>query len=542
MSLASLPSELYSAILSHVDDEHVQGTILALTRALPRAPIPLENLFARICLRHSSQVVQLHRRLRGQKEDACYVREFRLESWTADAQVVINLLALLDNLASLTLFVGPNFAPEDLLEVFGDHREELQHLSLRFRPYVLKANYYQFLKGAYFDSTLSALSRWPSSSLETLSIVQDPHVGQVHFAQPLVFFTFQPLAALSTSPVSAHISALRLRIPARDVVPFIAAAPRAFPALTALDLSTGNIKDAQLARLLTRFSRVQHVRLDACSLITAREGVVGPAVAAGAADSEWATLGRSCALAGARRAKEREKALKAWREALDAAVGPAHAQDAQPQRSRARAGRKGLATAAISLRGATGFVPVVLTPAAPVPSSSTPSNMLPHEALQKIRVVPAPPSLLTLCTTASTPAPALVDAPAAEAGAGEAPGAALGADTAAAAARRSAARAEFARGWAEGITTLRAMWLRLRTSQQNGTVRVMALSEDGSMGAQGEGIDGLVDLEDWTELDKAEWPCAVLCLAGEGSAEGAVHVEGCGHDVTRDMWRSDNLV
>ncbi|KAI5120590.1 hypothetical protein M0805_002539 [Coniferiporia weirii] len=140
-----------------VDGQVEQHSRSALTRAAPRAPIPLEDLLSRICFRHPSQVVQLHRRLRS-KKDVRYVREFRLESWTVDVQVVINLLALLDNLASLTVFVGLNFAPEDLLVVFEDHREELQHLSLRFRRSVQKANHYQFIKGAYVDSTLPAFS------------------------------------------------------------------------------------------------------------------------------------------------------------------------------------------------------------------------------------------------------------------------------------------------------------------------------------------------------------------------------------------------
>ncbi|THH06835.1 hypothetical protein EW145_g3807, partial [Phellinidium pouzarii] len=201
MSLTFLPSELYSAILGHVDADHVQRTTLALTRVLPHAPIPLEYLFAHVCLRQPQQVVQLHRRLRTSRADARYVRVLRLESWTADAQVVINLLALLDCLVSLTLFVGTNFAPEDLLEVFQRPRERLQCLSLRFRPY--------------------------------------------HFLRS------------PEPPVATQITSLRLRTPARDVTPYIAAAPLAFPVLTALDLSTGNIKAAQLARLLTRFARVR---------------------------------------------------------------------------------------------------------------------------------------------------------------------------------------------------------------------------------------------------------------------------------------------
>lgn len=134
MLLVQLPPELYSAILSFVDDDVLQRTTLSLTRAVPHSPIPLKFLFANIRLRQPHQVVQLDRRLRGKKEDALLVLALRMEVWSADAEVVTNLLALLDNLKVLVLYVGPYFAPESLQAICEKHRPSLESLSLRFRP------------------------------------------------------------------------------------------------------------------------------------------------------------------------------------------------------------------------------------------------------------------------------------------------------------------------------------------------------------------------------------------------------------------------
>lgn len=78
--------------------------------------------------------MQLHRRLRTAKNDTQFVLNISIETWTSDPQVVINLLALLENVRRLVLFVGPNFAPEDLEEILIHPRDTLQELTLRFRP------------------------------------------------------------------------------------------------------------------------------------------------------------------------------------------------------------------------------------------------------------------------------------------------------------------------------------------------------------------------------------------------------------------------
>ncbi|KAL5533550.1 hypothetical protein ACEPAG_10 [Sanghuangporus baumii] len=514
MLLSSLPPELYAAILDNIDDDDIQSSILALTRAVPHAPVPLERLFESIRLCTPQSVIHLHRRLRGGQPEALYVRNLRIQSWTADSQVIINLLALLDNLTSLALFVGPNFAPENLLEIFEKPRERLESLSLRFRPYVQRANYYHFLKGAYFDPTISAIASWPLSSLHTLSIVQDPSMHQVSFAQPLVFFNFKPLLTLSISPAAHNITSLCIRIPGRDVGPYLAVAPKSFPALKVLDLSTGNIKGAQFERILARFDRVQHVRLDSCALLAGRE------------PDEWAALGKDCALTGARRARERERALRAWKEAQEQRIRPSQEQTAAQNRiSKARAGRKGLSTATLSLRGAS-------EPTLPTSESSTSTSDIPPVdplVLQrKIRVAPLPPSLLTLTTTALPPL--IPDQPLQD---HHGPAVALND-------HHTELRKSFAEGWESGISQLRSTWTRLRSFSQNNNTHVMVLTPGAP--PEGSALDGLeeVNEEGWKKLEAGSYPPPVLCFADEVQSHdghpGKLHLAGCGHQITETMW------
>jgi hypothetical protein len=133
-SLRSLPSELYTAILLNVPATSLQQTVVSLTRALPFSPIPEYHLFTHIHLKHADQVVQLYRRLRKATDDASWVKELALETWTVDADVVVNLIDILPKVVYLTLFIGPNFAPEHLEEIFEVPRPDLQFISLRFRP------------------------------------------------------------------------------------------------------------------------------------------------------------------------------------------------------------------------------------------------------------------------------------------------------------------------------------------------------------------------------------------------------------------------
>ena len=132
--LDDLPPELYAVIIEHLDPSDAQQSILSLTRAAPYATIPLEALFRRICIRRPEQVINLYRRLRKTPQDAAMVRTFTMESWTVDADMVVNVLSLLHDVQELTLLVGPNFAPEHLEDLVHKPRSRLKYLSLRFRP------------------------------------------------------------------------------------------------------------------------------------------------------------------------------------------------------------------------------------------------------------------------------------------------------------------------------------------------------------------------------------------------------------------------
>lgn len=133
-SFETLPPELYSAILDLFPPTDLQRTTLSLLKALPKSPIPEHYLFSRIHLKRAEQVVQLNLRLRKARANAEWVKDFSLETWTVDADVAVNLIHLLPQIKELTLFVGPNFSPEHLEEIFESPMPTLQFISLRFRP------------------------------------------------------------------------------------------------------------------------------------------------------------------------------------------------------------------------------------------------------------------------------------------------------------------------------------------------------------------------------------------------------------------------
>lgn len=158
------------------------------------------------------------------------------------------------------------------------------HLLTKRLCSVQKANYIQFLKGAYFDSALVALSKW--SQLPVLSIVQDPldltavDPRQV-FAQPIVFFRLEAISILLHSRTVVHsMHAFRLRIPSRAVARVLCMAPvatqglddrfqdlslgpidvsGAIPLLKYLDLSTCGLLDADVDMILMKYRRVFYV-------------------------------------------------------------------------------------------------------------------------------------------------------------------------------------------------------------------------------------------------------------------------------------------
>lgn len=142
MSFDALPAELYSAVISHVSPPDLQQTVLSLSRALPRSPIPLHHLFHAVSITHPAQAVRLNARIRaGIPETSAavdaspWVHRLSVETWQVDADVLINLIRLLPNLESLHLWIGPsNFELGHLEELFLRYMPTLRCLSVRFRP------------------------------------------------------------------------------------------------------------------------------------------------------------------------------------------------------------------------------------------------------------------------------------------------------------------------------------------------------------------------------------------------------------------------
>jgi hypothetical protein len=341
-------------------------------------------------------------------------------------------------------------------------------------------------QGAYFDTTLTALSRWPPYELPTLSIVQDPldpAIASVqHFAQPLVFFRLDPISVLLCSPYLSSLTHLRLRIPSRQVSRFISNIPSALPALRLLDLSTCNILVSDMEAILVRFHNLQHLILDGCSVARDQSHV-----------GEWVNVGKTCATATIRRAKAREKELKTWLERN--AAGFLHSDtmppgEAQPIARPRRPGRRGLATATISLREA------------PTASVSDITHVPAGIVIPKIRIVPSSPILLSLSTSSS-----------------------IISDT-----QHQTIREDFEKGWNEGVALLSVVKSRLYQSWRNG-VRMMRMTADAGM----DGLNGLEDIgienafQSHPELD-----APILCLAGPDTL--GKHVQGCSHNFAWDVW------
>ncbi|KAF8495086.1 hypothetical protein JB92DRAFT_2796477 [Gautieria morchelliformis] len=541
MSIATLPTELYITILSHVPPSHLQTSFLNLSRAIPLSPVPLRPLFEHISVSRPQQLPQLYRRLKyppqalkssgheATNDEPTWVKSFRVLIWQLDADVLLNVLALLPNLKQLSLRIGPTFAPEHLQDMFKNPAFSLSILSLRFRPYVDTATYYQFLKGSYFDTILDLISSWSSdSSLTRLSIVQDPlprlpEGTHNTFAQPIVFFSLHSLMDVSLAPATQKVTHVRIRVPSRQIVPFLGwrlpdKLSYPFPNANFLDISTSSVRDIkELEPLLNLVGsgRLRHLLLDNTGICDGSAG-------------DWELLGRTCVLAGVKPSRDREKDLKSWMQ-TNAVAGndnqddidnrlPGNAQDRPSRR-----GRKGLATATISLRDRDSAPSPIASASIPPPHAYSPQKPT------KIRIRPSPPRLLSLCVKLSLPS---------------------GQHSAEIVRTHEAnALSDFSRGWSEGLEQLRSIWNRLRQSQSNG-IKVFLFDIDGQNAVQGTNdlFHGLVEMsgsnnELWDELDTLEPP--VLCFSGPrgedySGNEWSGHPDGCGHRISEDIW-NDSL-
>ncbi|KAJ3895772.1 hypothetical protein GG344DRAFT_38150 [Lentinula edodes] len=489
MHFSSLPAEIYAAFIEQLDEPDVRATLLALTRAIPRSPVPRYQLFRRINITKADQLISLYQRIRPRKqdiehhgEDPCkWVQGLYLETWTADAEIVLNLLTLLPNLEALTIWIGPkNFTPEHLEELFAVDRgerslrcvENLLYLSLRFRPYVQKATYHQFLSGSYFDSILEALSRWPPGRLSTLSIIQDPlsmESGTSEgFAQPIVFFQLEStFPRLLRAPyLHVPLQYLRLRFPSRNIIRSLTQEPRYVrhvanahmpptPYLQFLDLSTCLISERSLPQILIQYPSLTHIILDDCNIL--RNGDI----AVRDDSREWGSIAMSCAIAGIGKAKEKEKLVTAWLNMPGVRQKREQKLDDRgqyTQNKRRTRGRKGIANASLSIHKKD------------ITSGSSITEPQVHDAPERIRILPplptlrhltanlyVPPSMIPSETCALPPDvldPLLVNI-----------------------------HREWERGWAEGLAQLVKVRERLQTSWRNNLVRVMRFATPEEMGS-----------------------------------------------------------
>ena len=75
-----------------------------------------------------------------------HTQSFTLSCFSGSADILNNILRLIPLITHLSLNLGTNFAPEHLAEAFQVDRPRLEGVEVRFRPYVDRATYYQFLK------------------------------------------------------------------------------------------------------------------------------------------------------------------------------------------------------------------------------------------------------------------------------------------------------------------------------------------------------------------------------------------------------------
>lgn len=388
-------------------------------------------------------------------------------------------------------------------------------------------------QGAYFDSTLLAISRWPTAQIPSLSIVQDPidstmgFASRQGFAQPLVFFRMDPnMASLLQSPAMVDsLNHLRLRIPGRPMVRSLclpsasqvncnSGATPQVPDLELLDLSTCGVLEGEVDTILAQFGTLKHLILDDCPILKGdhREG-------------EWNAMGKRCALVGVRRAREREKIIKASVESFMLAsqlelMGLDDAPAQLPER-RPRRGRRGIANSTISLRAPSPPRGVEALRARIGNSGRTPA------AIQRTRVLPPLPSLKTFCTTISSNIKPEA---------------------------YPAIRNEFEAGWAEGIAVLAVTRARLRDSAKNHISNIVRFSDNPgeSVSTDSESDSSstkpfpLVPMNGLEKVHKddveafgmpAEIVAGVPTVCFAGSSGVVDHAPGCGHAFAGTIWK-----
>ena len=341
---------------------------------------------------------------------------------------------------------------------------------------------------------ITHLAAWPSPSLRRLSIVQDvPPILGHSFAQPIVFFSLEPLTALCRSKTLLNVQHFRLRIPSRQIAGFLSTPLANLHNVILLDLSTTNVTSDGLAGILVRFSRLEHLILDDCGLVARAVETAG----------EFAALGMLCASSMLKKARQKEMEIKEFVQAKRLAVAELHADPAESllgETGKRPKGRKGVATATFSLR----------EKPAPKASVSVPTNSggrdLPPAlaSLTKVRILPSLPCLKSLSTTTfSIPTPTV----------------------------SSEWRHDFARGWGDGLSMVTATRTRLFTSRANGIIRLFKFDSFANPEVEAP-LQGLSELHPdnpdfGAELVNTDPPA--LCFAGSKAQAQGDHTESCGH-------------
>lgn len=167
-SIYDLPPELIDSILTFVEPAELQSTALSLKQAFPDFHVSDRHLFRHLRVGRPEQMRPMWDRLtderhsfhssdesnghqsdekeRGTEGLLRHVQSFSLASFSGDADILNNILRLVPLIQRLNLNLGTNFAPEHLAECFEIKRRRIEGVEIRFRPYVDRATYYQFLK------------------------------------------------------------------------------------------------------------------------------------------------------------------------------------------------------------------------------------------------------------------------------------------------------------------------------------------------------------------------------------------------------------
>ncbi|WAR62641.1 hypothetical protein PtB15_15B228 [Puccinia triticina] len=331
-----LPSELWELILRQIPNSLLRQTCLSLRTLTPH--IPLSHQYRHLAIASDAELSRLRTDTAPPNAHlAALIHSVSLSAWRLrDNNLLINLINSAPNTRLIFLHIGPLFAPEQLDDLLRKHKPSLELLLLRFNQNVSIRSYEPFLKGAYFDTCLELLAKWPETPcFQSLSFVQDPPPQPVEkqiqhegIAQPIILFRFWAITALAVSPLGRHLRRLRLRIPGRNLAGALTSTSTRvervdvgpalhvdlpvppFPSLEFLDISTSALPSVVtgLGPILRRFPCLTHLVID-------RAGLIVPArfpADMDRVDETLRAIGSSVATAGLPRALE---AKKLWSEA-----------------------------------------------------------------------------------------------------------------------------------------------------------------------------------------------------------------------------------